>query len=145
MLCTHKTASSASLVIQKFVPTLLTHISPNSRPFLVGIVSSQLSNKTMSVTTRTKTKHLSTSNMFRQNLFFVPIWLLWAGSCSAMCVNETQSGVYDFDSTLLGCCFIQPQNAQTLSKTLDWKNGIDFHFGENPHAKKIHTVPRDQT
>ena len=39
MLCTHKTASSASLVIQKFVPTLLTHISPNSRPFLVGIVS----------------------------------------------------------------------------------------------------------
>ena len=30
---------SASLVIQKFVPTLLTHISPNSRPFLVGIVS----------------------------------------------------------------------------------------------------------
>ena len=40
MLCTHKTASSASLVIQKFVPTLLTHISPNSRPFLVGIVSS---------------------------------------------------------------------------------------------------------
>ena len=39
MLCTHKTASSASLVIQKFVPTLLTHFSPNSRPFLVGIVS----------------------------------------------------------------------------------------------------------
>ena len=35
----HKTASSASLVIQKFVPTLLTHISLNSRPFLVGIVS----------------------------------------------------------------------------------------------------------
>ena len=39
MLGMHKTASSASLVIQKFVPTLLTHISPNSRPFLVGIVS----------------------------------------------------------------------------------------------------------
>ena len=39
MLCTHKTASSASLVVQKFVPALLTHISPNSRPFLVGIVS----------------------------------------------------------------------------------------------------------
>ena len=32
---------SASLVIQEFVPTLLTHISPNSRPFLVGIVSIQ--------------------------------------------------------------------------------------------------------
>ena len=30
---------SASLVIHKFVPTLLTHLSPNSRPFLVGIVS----------------------------------------------------------------------------------------------------------
>ena len=30
---------SASLVIQKFVPTLLTHLSPNSHPFLVGIVS----------------------------------------------------------------------------------------------------------
>ena len=43
MLCTHKTASSASLVIQKFVPTLLTHISPNSRPFLVGIVSTTTS------------------------------------------------------------------------------------------------------
>ena len=50
MLCTHKTASSASLVIQKFVPTLLTHISPNSRPFLVGIVSvvSQLFTATFS-------------------------------------------------------------------------------------------------
>ena len=46
MLCTHKTASSASLVIQKFVPTLLTHISPNSRPFLVGIVSQPFFNNT---------------------------------------------------------------------------------------------------
>ena len=42
----HKTASSASLVIQKSVPTLLTHISPNSRPFLVGIVSGELQHRT---------------------------------------------------------------------------------------------------
>ena len=38
MLCTHKTTSSASLVL-KFVLSSTTHISTNSRPFLVGIVS----------------------------------------------------------------------------------------------------------
>ena len=38
MLCTHKTTSSASLVL-KFVLSSTTHISTNSHPFLVGIVS----------------------------------------------------------------------------------------------------------
>ena len=33
---------SASLVIHKFVPTLLTHISINSHPFLVGIASNSI-------------------------------------------------------------------------------------------------------
>ena len=38
MLCTHKTTSSASLVL-KFVLSSTTHFSTNSHPFLVGIVS----------------------------------------------------------------------------------------------------------
>ena len=38
MLCMHKTTSSASLVL-KFVLSSTTHISTNSHPFLVGIVS----------------------------------------------------------------------------------------------------------
>ena len=38
MLCTYKTTSSASLVL-KFVLSSTTHISTNSHPFLVGIVS----------------------------------------------------------------------------------------------------------